>query len=173
MFTVIRPPRLLTCPNANVPTPSSWRDEAFLQRSVGWARPRSILRAEGIYIESRRACSKAEVTCCSEMAEALSASSAHPRQWSRSRHTNASSLQSLAAPSSQPMMRARLVRQSSRAFMMDDISRMRTRSREAWCWYAKHSGHWSLGSWTSSPVVVTIHWAGGESSRAVTRRRFS
>ena len=113
MFTVIRPPRLLTCLNMNVPTPSSWRNEAFLQRLVGRACPRSILRAEGIYIESRRACSKAEVTCCSETAEALLASSAHPRQWLWSRCTNASSLQSLAAPSSQPMMCMRLVRQSS------------------------------------------------------------
>ena len=71
-----------------------------------------------------------------------------------------------------PKTRARHRRQSSRASMMDDVSR--TMSRETCFWYSKHVGHrWSL-SWSKRPVVVAHHRSGeGEASRAVTRRCFS
>ena len=114
---------------------------------------------------------KVAASCCFEMAETVSASLAHLCQWSWSRHISARSSSRSGIRPLHPSRRARDFKESSRAAMMDGVSR--TRSRETCFWYSRHSGQQSQGSWTRSPVVVATHWAGrGESSHNVTWQRF-
>ena len=143
---------------------SGWEEGPTPGASSGWA--------EGIYIESRWACSKAAGSCCFEMAETISASLARLRQWSQSRCISARSSSRSAIRPLHPSRQVRDFKESSRAAMMDRVSR--TRSRETCLWYSRHSGQQSRRSWTRSPVVVATHWVGGgESSCDVTQRHFS